>query len=421
MTVRHNLGTSRAKRSAGPDVRRQEAGTLALPVAADPTPVPAWQPPVSIVIPCKRSEATIRATVAALLAQDYPNLREVILVGDVGDSTWEPLADIANPRLTILEQEQTAGRRDPNVKRDKGIRKSSGDVIALVDSDIVMDPDWLTKAVWMLIAQGGGLVAGGMRSIHDTFWGRFVDRNVLAAKTPRLDRPYQVTAANFGTRGFKPPITANAVFTRTLYDACPLDTKWAHGYEDYEWFWRLAKLRYKILFSGELTAAHHHRSSFRGLVKEYSRAAHGCAHYMNRHPDSPLSRKRTKQALLLPLATAVGLAGVVAAITMGHGTLAAVVALVAALALTGREAMRSRSIEAGAYSVLGLALGLVFTTSLVTSLGRVILKEDDMPDTLPVSHEMQHRRSSLPRRIAGALPTTRHTFEYHSATKSRQR
>ncbi len=220
---------------------------------------PAVPPTVSVVIPCKSSERTIRATVESFLAQEYPALAEVILVGDVGDSTWTVLDDINDPRLILIEQERTPGRRDPNVKRDKGITKSSGEVIALADSDIVVDPGWLGRAIALLNGQGGGLVAGGIRSINDTFWGRFVDSNVLAAKTPRVQKPYQVTAESFGARGYKPPVTANAIFTRSLYDSCPLDDSWAYGYEDYEWFWRLAKDRHPILFSSDLTAAHHHR------------------------------------------------------------------------------------------------------------------------------------------------------------------
>ena len=148
-----------------------------------------WWPTVSVVVPCKDSSATIRATVEALLGQEYPRLEEVILVGSTGDTTWTVLADVTDPRLVLLEQEPVPGLRDPAVKRDKGVRKASGEVIALADSDIVMDPDWLRRGVGTLIAQGGGVVAGGMRSIHDTFWGRFVDKNRLGAKTPRLTAP----------------------------------------------------------------------------------------------------------------------------------------------------------------------------------------------------------------------------------------
>ena len=346
-------------------------GQTAVPVASPLPPGPL--PGTSAVIPCKNNPATICATVQALLAQDYPALAEVIVIGDIGDPTYAALDDVDDPRLIILEQEPTPGRRDPNVKRDRGICKASGDIIALVDSDIVMDPGWLSRAIGLLYAQDGGLVAGGMRSIHDTFWGRFVDRNALAAKTPRLDAPYYVTARNFGKRGFKPPITANAVFTRELYDACPLDTEWAYGYEDYEWFWRLAKAKHKILFSGELTAAHHHRRSFRGLLREYRRAAHGCGYYVRAHRDAPLARKRLRQACLLPLLAVAGAVSVLLAVVTGHAMDVGGVLVAAAALLAVREVVKTRSAEAVAYPAAGLILGVAFTASLVMSLSQQAL------------------------------------------------
>jgi putative flippase GtrA len=348
-------------------VRGRHRGGLGEPV--EPR-LPSVLPAVSVVIPCKSSERTIRTTVDSFLGQDYPALSEVILVGDVNDATWAPLADITDPRLVLIEQEQTPGRRDPNVKRDKGIKKSVGDVIALADSDIVVDPGWLGRAVALLNGQGGGLVAGGMRSINDTFWGRFVDNNVMAAKTPRVPRPYQVTAKNFGARGCKPPVTANAVFTRELYDSVQLDTTWAYGYEDYEWFWRLALEGHAILFASELTAAHHHRRSFSQLVREYRQSAHGCAQFIRAHPESPLARKRAAQAFGLPTAALGALSLAALATVTGYGTLVAGLLLVAGILVSGREVARARSLEGLTYAPAALALGGVYAATIAGNLMR---------------------------------------------------
>jgi putative flippase GtrA len=335
------------------------------------TAQPPWAlPSVSVVIPCKSSERTIRATVIALLGQRYPTLKEIILVGDVNDSTFASVRDIADGRLILREQQRTPGKRDPNVKRDAGIRWSTGEVIALADSDIVMDADWLGRAVGLLGTQGSDMVAGGMWSIHDSFWGRFVDSNLLAAKTPRLRAPYFVTAENFGKPGFKPPITANAVFYRDLYDDCPLDVSWAYGYEDYEWMWRVAKAGHRVFFSAELSAAHHHRRSFLALVREYRRSAQGCARFIAAHGDSPLARRRRTQAICVPMTALAGLAAVVTGIAVGAWEPAVLAVAVAGCALSCREATFSRRLEAVLYPFPAAVLGIVFTQSLLAGLLR---------------------------------------------------
>src|SRR5215475_7371670 len=75
-----------------------------------PALAPAILPEVSVVVPVKNSQRTIRATVDALLMQDYPALAEVIVVGDVGDQTWQALADVVDPRLVMVEHEQMPGK-----------------------------------------------------------------------------------------------------------------------------------------------------------------------------------------------------------------------------------------------------------------------------------------------------------------------
>ena len=107
--------------------------------------------------------------------------------------------------------------RDANFKRDAAIRTTSGDLIALVDSDIVLPRDWMSRAVTALVDSGSSCVAGGMKSVHRSFWGRYTDSTWIGAKTPRITQSYTVTKTNFGARGRKPPITANyLVHSRTV-------------------------------------------------------------------------------------------------------------------------------------------------------------------------------------------------------------
>jgi GT2 family glycosyltransferase len=354
---RFDMGSADAVRSAVLDglgdlrdaTRLLEAGVL---------------PDVSVVIPVKNSQHTIRSTVEALLAQDYPALTEVIIVGDVGDQTWHALAGITDPRLVLIEHEEVPGKREPAAKRDVGLRKARGQVLALVDSDIRMDRNWLSRGVALLAKQRGGIVCGGMRADNNTFWSRFVDENTLAAKTPRVPKSYRVTVGNFGKHGRKPPITANVLMARGVYDDCPMDDTWGFGYEDYEWFWRAASSGHEILFAAGLDGAHHHRQSFRSLAREYRVSANGCANFIRAYPRSPLARKRRLQAVLLPPLAAAVVVGAAAAVVSGYRLTLLIAVSVAAAGLVIREVAVARKLEAVAYVVAGIALGWLFVFSL---------------------------------------------------------
>ena len=349
-----------------------------------------WWPLVSAVIPCRDNEHTIGPAVLSLLDQDYPGLREIMLIGSPEDSTWRGLAGISHPRMTIWELETPPGVRDANFKRDAAVRMTSGDIIALVDSDIVLPRDWMSRAVAALEDSGAGCVAGGMRSFHDSFWGRYTDSTWIGAKTPRIANSYTVTSADFGARGHKPPILANVLFTRRMYDHCPIDPMWSHGsYEDYEWFWRVTKAGYAIRVCRDLFGWHHHRRGLRALAREYRRSSRGCAYFIRAHRDSPLAKRRLRQAIILPLVAIIAAVGVVAAAAEGYAAAVAGLVLGCAAVLAVHQVVRSRNLESVAYPAVGIALGLVFTTGLVMNLIRS--GSDRATDSvIPSPHSRSH-------------------------------
>jgi putative flippase GtrA/glycosyltransferase involved in cell wall biosynthesis len=362
-------------------------------------------PTISVVIPVRGNEKTILAAVDSILRQDYPLLRELILVGSPGDSTWSALTGVDDPRLFITETETPPGIRDANFKRDLGIRQTTGDLVSLIDSDMVIPPDWMSNAVRLLMENEVDCVAGVMRSIHDDFWGRFVDGNRLGAKTPRAEAAYLVTAEGFGAAGYKPPITADILFTKKMYEDCPIDGNWSHGsLEDYEWFWRVVERGHKVLVSNQLFGWHHHRAGFKKLTGEYRRSARGCAYFIRAHRESPFAQKRMTQAVILPLAAFGFLLGLAGAVFMGYGVDAAVglgaLAVAGTLLLSGREYARSRSLESLLYPVPGLILGLNYTASLATHLVlngpmQAITMPTGQPATGPSDSAAPRRRARI--------------------------
>jgi putative flippase GtrA len=366
----------------------------AAPVVLAPA-VAARTPSVSVVIPCRGNERTIGETVRSLLDQDYPGLREIVLIGSPGDSTWTGLMGIDHPRLSTWELETPPGVRDANFKRDAAVRMTSGELIALIDSDIVLPYDWMSRAIAELDGSSSSCVAGGMKSFHNSFWGRYTDSAWIGAKTPRIPRSYTVTSANFGAHGRKPPILANTLFTRELYERCRINPMWSHGsYEDYEWFWRVTKSGYSIRVCRDLFGWHHHRRGLRTLAKEYRRSSRGCAYFIRAHRDSPLARRRLRQAVLLPLLAVITATAAAAATAHGYGIGVVGLFLSCAAVLAVHQVARSRSLESLAYPAVGLALGLVFTTGLVTNLLHASSSELVPMPTSATSEQLQPNLAS---------------------------
>jgi glycosyltransferase involved in cell wall biosynthesis len=340
------------------------------------------KPAVSVVVPCKGSGSTIRATVSSLLNQDYPGLAEVIVVGDVEDTTWPALAGIDDPRLVLMTHVPSGGR-DPNVKRDLGLRSTQSEYLSLADSDIVMPKDWLSQGIALMEESRTECVAGGMNRIRDDFWGRYVDRTRIGAKTPRLDRAYRVTQENFGKRGTKPPVTANVIFTRKLYDACPADPLWMYGYEDYEWFWRVTRTGHEILFSPSLSGLHHHRRNLRTLITEYRRSSIGCAEFIRRHPDCPLAVKRRRQLFGLPIAAVVTICASALLAYEGLVSLVASGAVLGIVASILYEWNKARSIECLAYPFVSIVLGCVFLWGMIRGMVTTRLRSTVAAEVAP--------------------------------------
>lgn len=122
--------------------------------------VPNALPFVSIVIPARNEERTIDRTARAFLAQDYPNF-EVVIVNDRStDRTGEILRSIGDSRLTVIDGSETPGGwLGKPWALEQGARAAKGEVLLLVDADLVYAPETLRAAISDLEQTGAAMVA----------------------------------------------------------------------------------------------------------------------------------------------------------------------------------------------------------------------------------------------------------------------
>lgn len=117
-------------------------------------------PFVSVVIPARNEERSVGATVTAMLAQTYRDL-EIIVVDDRStDRTPEILAGFDDPRLTVIEGEETPpGWLGKPWALEQGSRRARGELLLFVDADIHYEPKAVASMVDALEASGASMVA----------------------------------------------------------------------------------------------------------------------------------------------------------------------------------------------------------------------------------------------------------------------
>jgi succinoglycan biosynthesis protein ExoA len=313
---------------------------------------------LSVVMPVRGGASTIRAAVESLLAQDFEGTYEVIVVVDRDDASRDALVDLlGDHRLVILHPDPfpVPGARDSNWRRCAGVAASRGRQLAYVDADMVFPPDWARRAVARLDVVD--CVAGTVRSVDGYgFWGRYVDRNTIAAKTPRFATRRLLTKASLGRRGCKPPITANFVFSRAVVETVgPPRPDVTYNYDDYAFCQEIVDAGFEILCDPDLAGSHHHRQGLRALINEYRSSGRGCGQFVRLYPHSVLARRRLRH-----LYTCVA-AGVALVTALVFAPLAALVTVALVLGVLGLVQLVSlRSPEGTLYPAITGLLGSAF-------------------------------------------------------------
>lgn len=326
---------------------------------------------LSVVIPVKSNQDTIRETVSALLRQATDSLEvEVILVGDPGDTTWQSLQDYINRGLIqAWELAVDSPGRDSNAKRDFGLKKASGDLLAVVDSDVIVGDDWLDRVIDH-IRNGYQAIAGPLAGIGNSFWTRYIDQNPTMAKTPRMRGVTVIDRSNL--RRKKPPVTANFVLTRQVYDEIGgPNVGFTNSYEDYEWFSRIVRGDYPIVCDANLRSVRYHREGFKPLLREYMRSGKGCADHIVTHIRCGFAQSRVIQLLAMMAILSVSVVCSVIYPWLTLGTL-----LGGYLLLAMWTTLKVKKLEAVCYP----AITAVFTSMFVIGcLGRFVRRGFSKP------------------------------------------
>lgn len=113
-------------------------------------------PRFSVVIPTFNRASSILETLDSCFSQEFTDFEIIVVDDGSSDSTLEVLHKVMDKRLVVVSQENAG----PAAARNHGMRKSTGEYIAFLDSDDTWYPEFLSSANNVLKEQGDVLVYG---------------------------------------------------------------------------------------------------------------------------------------------------------------------------------------------------------------------------------------------------------------------
>ena len=219
---------------------------------------------VAIVVPCNNVAHIVDRCINSLIQQEYPQDKfSIIAVNDGStDNTKEHLEVFkTHPNFYLFDHEKNKGL---SATRNTGIKKSQSEIVCFLDSDMVIQPDWLQLIVAEFVAEE---VIG---VIGDTTLPKGEDPNILdhyfySAK--RGARQFEENSA-IGWRWFlfnNTAVKRSAIRKTGLFD----EKITSYGGEDTDMAIRLwNNFPDALRFSSKINAEHHHKRTLNQFCKQ---------------------------------------------------------------------------------------------------------------------------------------------------------
>lgn len=219
-------------------------------------------PTVSVVIPVLNEEQHLRASVEAILRQDYPGHFDVCLaLGPSRDHTDDVAHELTQRFANVRTVPNPTGATPAGL--NAAIRATAGEIVVRVDGHAVLPDGYITRAVTTL-ERTGAVNVGGVQLAEGTT--PFEHAVALA-----MASPFGMGGARFHTGGAEGPVDTVylGVFRRSAIEAVGLFDETLIRNQDYELNIRLREAGGTVWFDPQLAVAYRPRPNVRRLATQY--------------------------------------------------------------------------------------------------------------------------------------------------------
>jgi len=353
---------------------------------------------VSVVIPARDSQNSIRHTIQSL-ARQTRRPDEVIVVAGSNDSTGAAIEDYVDRGFVRIMKVDPPARfvRDAHWKRWVGAKSSKGDVIFFTDSGVIVEENAISRALELMGRYNAMVVAGVVPSWlgeASHFVAKVQDKG-LVTNYPKFPEIGFLTESNFG-RSESLPVTGVLFMAREAFESIQDDfgvefSSRASTYDDYVTAWLIVREGITIVVTNTVVAYHKPRLSLKNYVKEISRSGQSAAVMRCQYPECPFGRRRLLQTLAVWGVAVVSLiTAIVSVVAFGPAAILVMTGLAVGgyIVLGVANAVRARDLWG--FLIPPLTTLLIFTFVIHFTKGWAWMKQD-RPDPQKVLEYLQIR------------------------------
>ena len=259
-------------------------------------------PLVSVVVPARNCGALLEDCLAAIERQTYRGPMDVTVA--LGPSNDDTAAVLARCRLDLPLQVVDNPSGITPAALNIAVAASKGPVVARVDAQSRLPPDYIDTAVGTLADTGAANVGGVQRPVSSG--------GMPGAIAAAMSSPFGAGPAEFRRGGRAGPVDTVylGVFDRAALEAVGGFDETLERNQDYELNWRLRQRGYTVWLDRDLVVDYVPRTDLAGLWRQYFAYGSWKRAMLTHHPRSLRARQLAPPALVAGLAlSAAALAG----------------------------------------------------------------------------------------------------------------